>query len=80
MAEIPTDVKRLLFGRGAKHHAWVSVVCASLSMICFVVGIIGDIANRTPLLQPTNWFLLGIGIGLLGLFAWICSYFAAKEG
>jgi hypothetical protein len=80
MSEIPKDSKRLLFMGGARYYARVVTVLGPLAWACLIVGIIGDAINKTPGLEPTNWFILA-GISLLGaIWAWITAYFAAKEG
>jgi hypothetical protein len=80
MAEIPKDLRFLLFGRGAKWHARISLIVDFLGLGCLIVAIVGDAANRVPGLEPTNWFLLTIAFWIWGLWAWICAYTAAKEG
>ena len=80
MAEVPNEIKRFLFGRGAKWHARGASILCTLVLVFILIGIIGDAANRTPGLEPSNWFLLAIAVGVLGTWSWICSYFAAKEG
>lgn len=80
MAEIPKEMKKLLFGRGAKWHASASIILMYLSMVCVLVGIIGDAADRIPGLTPTNWFILAGVIWLMGMSAWFTAYFTAKEG
>ncbi len=79
MAEIPKDMKFLLFGMGPKWHARASMIFDWLGLVCLIVGIIGDAANRTPGLEPSNWILLAIGLWVWGLWAWLCAYTAAKE-
>lgn len=80
MAEIPKDLKFLLFGKGAKWHARVSMVLQVLGIVCLIIGIVGDAINRTPGLAPTNWFILAVAFIVWGLWAWLCAYTAAKEG
>lgn len=80
MAEIPKDLKFLLFGRGARWHARSGMVLDVLGLVCFIVGIVGDVANKVPGLEPTNWFLMAIGLWVWGLWGWFCAYTAAKEG
>ena len=80
MAEIPKDVKRLLFMGGARYYARVVMVMGPLTWACLIVGIVGDATNRTLGLEPTNWFIMA-AISLLGaIWSWITAYFAAKEG
>jgi magnesium-transporting ATPase (P-type) len=79
MAEIPKDMKFLLFGRGARWMARCGVVFAFLAGASFIVGIIGDVANKKPSLEPTNWFILMVAFLLLAFWSWLTAYFAAKE-
>jgi len=51
-----------------------------LGLICLIVGIIGDAANRTPGLTPTNWILVAVGLWVWSVSAWLAAYFGAKEG
>jgi len=80
MAEIPKDMRFLLFGRGARWHARSAFVLDVLGMISLIVGIVGDAINRVPGLEPTNWFIMAAAFFVWGLWAWICAYTAAKEG
>ena len=80
MAEIPQEVKKLLFGKGALWHARVALVLDLLGLGCLIVGIVGDVMNKVPGLEPTNWFLMAIGFWIWGFWAWYASYAAAKEG
>ena len=80
MADVPKDMKFLLFGKGAKYHARTAMVLDFLGMFCFVVGIVGDAINRTLGLEPTSWFLMAVGLFVWGFWAWVCAYLAAKEG
>jgi len=80
MVEIPKDLRFLLFGKGPKWHATVAMFLDCLGLVCLIVGIIGDAANRTPGLTSTNWILVAIGLWVWGLAAWLAAYFGAKEG
>ena len=80
MAQIPENLRFLLFGRGPRWHARVSLVLDFLGLGCLVVGIVGDAANRVPGLEPGNWFLMAIGLWVWGLWSWIAAYAGAKEG
>ena len=81
MAEIPQDMKKLLFGMGAKWHAISAVVLDFLGVGCLIVGIIGSVTDEgLGLWWPSDWFFIAIGLWVLGLWAWITAYFAAKEG
>jgi len=44
------------------HRYWMHDVFMFLGWVCVIVGIIGDVVNRVPGLEPTNWFLLAIGM------------------
>ena len=80
MAEIPKDIRFLLFGKGAKWHARVAMTLDLLGMVCLVVGIVGDVINRVPGLEPTNWLILAAALWIWGFWAWYAAYAAAKEG
>jgi hypothetical protein len=80
MAEIPKDMKFLLFGFGARWHAKCMMALNWLGLACLIVGIIGDAINRVPGLEPTNWILIAIALWLWGLASWLTAYHAAKEG
>ena len=80
MAEIPKDMKRLLFGMGPKWHAKTSMVLDGVGMITLILSIISAATNNTLGLGAGNWFLLTIALWLWGLSAWFCAYFGAKEG
>jgi hypothetical protein len=80
MAEIPQNLRFLLFGRGARWHAISSFVLDCLGLVCLVLGIIGAAGNNALGLGATNWLLLAIALFMWGFWAWICAYTAAKEG
>ena len=80
MAEIPKELKFMLFGKGAKWHARSSVVLDFLGMICLIIGIIGSAINNPLGLGATNWILIAIALIIWGLWAWLCAYTATKEG
>ena len=80
MAEIPKNMKLLLFGKGAKWQAQVSIVSYCLGIVLLIVGIVADAINRTLGLETTHWFIMAIAIWLWGLSAWLTAYHAAKEG
>jgi len=80
MAEIPKEVKRLLFGKGVMWHARIAMTLDLLGLGCLIVGVVGDVINRVPGLEPTNWLLVAIGFWIWGFWAWYASYSAAKEG
>jgi hypothetical protein len=80
MAEIPKDMKFLLFGRGAKWHARGSIVLDFLGIACLIIGIIASAINNAVGLGATNWILIAISLWILGIWSWLTSYHAAKEG
>ncbi len=79
MAEIPNDVKRMLFERNPKLCCWVHNIFTYLGVAFMVIGIIGDAMNKALGLEPTNWFIMAIGSWMLGIFSWFRGYYSAKE-
>ena len=80
MAEIPKELKPMLFGKGARWHVRSMMVLNWLGLGCLIVGIVGDVINRVPGLEPTNWFIMAAALWLWGLAALLTAYAAAKEG
>ena len=80
MAEIPKDMKKLLFGMGARWHAMASMILDTLGLVCLIMGIISSAMDEELWLLPMYWLLAAIAFILFGLSAWLTSYFAAKEG
>ena len=80
MAEILKNLKPMLFGMGARWHAWAAVIQDTLALVCLIMGIISGAMDRALWLEPTYWFLAAIAFIVFGLSAWLTSYFAAKEG
>ncbi len=80
MAEIPKDMRFMLFGKGVRWHARTSMALNWLGLGCLVVGIVGDAINKVLGLEPTNWFIMAIALWVWGLASWFCAYYAAKEG
>ena len=80
MSQVPKEMKFLLFGKGPKWHAKLAQVIAWLGVVCLVLGIISAALNRTLGLGSTNWLLLTIAFFVWALWAWLCAYFATKEG
>jgi hypothetical protein len=80
MAEIPKNIKCLLFPVGAR----VMVICAFaleiLGLASLVMGIITDVKQKVLWMDPLCWFYLGIALLIYGLWWWLAGYFAAKEG
>jgi hypothetical protein len=79
MSQIPKELKPILFGKGAKWHAKISMLLDCLGMVSLVLGILSAALNRTLFLGTTNWLLLTIVLFVWGLWAWLCAYFAVKE-
>ena len=81
MAEIPKDMQKLLFGMGAKWHAYVSMIIRLAGMACIVLGVIAATeADRELWLSADHWLLLAIALMLFAMAAWSTAYHAAKEG
>ena len=79
MAEIPKDVKKLLFGMGARWHAIASMILDMLGLACLIMGIISSASDEKLWLLPTYWLLAAIAFIVFGLSAWLTAYHAAKE-
>jgi hypothetical protein len=80
MAEIPKDLRPLLFGKGPRWHGRCMMVLNWLGLACLIVGIVGDAINRVPGLEPTNWLIIAIALWVWGTGSWLAAYAAAKEG
>jgi hypothetical protein len=80
MAEIPKDMKFLLFGFGARWHAKCMMALNWLGLASLIVGIISAAMGKALGLGATNWLLIAIALWLWGLASWFTSYHAAKEG
>ena len=80
MAEIPKDMRFMIFGKGAKWHASSMIVLNWLGLVCLIVGIVADAINMTLGLETTHWFIITIAFWLWGLASWLTAYHAAKEG
>ena len=80
MAEIPQNLKFLLFGKGPGWHAKVAFGLDSAGIVTLILGIISAATNNALGLGAGNWFLLTITLFLWGLSGWFCAYFGAKEG
>jgi len=80
MAEIPKDVKKLLFGMGSKWHATVSMIVNSAALVCLILGIIAAAVGGTLGLSADHWLLIAIALIVFALSAWFVAYHAAQEG
>lgn len=47
------------------HYLWY------LALVFILIGVIGDAANHTPGLEPSNWFLLAIATFLASITMFI---------
>jgi hypothetical protein len=80
MAEIPKEVKKLLFGMGIKWHAMASFIMNSIALVCILFGIIAAALGGTLGLSADHWLLIAIAFIVFALSAWFTAYHAAKEG
>ena len=80
MAEIPKDMRFLLFGKGPRWHAKWALVLDSVGIVALILAIVSAATNNPLGLGAGAWFLLTIALWLWGLSAWFCAYFGAKEG
>jgi hypothetical protein len=80
MAEIPKEVKKLLFGMGIKWHAMASFIMNSIALVCILLGIIAAAVGGTLGLSADHWLLIAIAFIVFALSAWFTAYHAAKEG
>lgn len=55
-----------MFQRISKGHMIMSRVSVIISAPCLIVGIVGDAMNVVPGLEPTNWFIIGVGWLIVG--------------
>jgi hypothetical protein len=80
MADVPKNLKFLIFGRGPKWHAQAAISLELIGLICLILGIISAVTNNELGLGSGNWFLLTIALWLWGIWSWFTAYFGAKEG
>jgi len=80
MAEVPQDIKKLLFGMGARWHATASMILDILGLVCLIMGILSSAFDEKLWLLPMYWLLLAIAFIVFGLSSWLTAYHAAKEG
>jgi hypothetical protein len=80
MAEIPQNIKFLLFGFGPQMHAVMAMITNLLAIATTVLGIISSARKSSIGLGATHWFLLAIILFIWGLSFWFAAYFGAKEG
>jgi len=79
MAEIPKDIKKLLFGMGIRWHAMASFIMNCVALVCLLLGIIAA-AVGTLGLSADHWLLIAIALIVFALSAWFVAYHAAREG
>ena len=80
MANVPDNMKFLLFGVGPKPHAITMLTVNFLGLACLIVGIISGFIDEELGLGATNWVLVAIALEVWGLAEWLIAYFGAKEG
>ena len=80
MAEIPKDIKKLLFGMGIKWHAMASFIMNSIALVCILLGIIAAAVGGKLGLSADHWLLIAIAFIVFALSAWFTAYHAAREG
>jgi len=80
MAEIPKEVKKLLFGMGIKWHAIASMIMYSAALVCLILGIVAAAMGATLGLSADHWLLIAIALIVFALSAWLTAYHAAREG
>ena len=80
MAEIPKDVKKLLFGMGIKWHAMASFTMNCVALVCLLLGIIAAAVGGTLGLSADHWLLIAIAFIVFAFSAWFVAYHAAREG
>jgi len=80
MAEIPQNIKFLLFGFGPQMHALMALITNLLAIAATALGIISAAKKCSLGLGTTHWFLLAIIFFIWGLSFWFTAYFGAKEG
>jgi len=79
MAEIPKELRFLLFGRGPKFHAMAALILEALGLICLIMGIIAGAMSKELGLAPSYWLLMAIAIWIWALWSWLTAYVGAKE-
>ncbi len=80
MAEIPKNVKFLLFGFGPRQTAQMALIINILGMASTILGIVSASTSSSLGLNAGNWFLLSIVFFIWGLSFWLVAYLGAKEG
>ena len=80
MAEIPQNVKFILFGFGPRQTAQMALIINILGMATTILGVISAATKNSFYLGAGNWLLLSIVFFIWGLSFWLVAYFGAKEG
>ena len=80
MAEIPQNVKFILFGFGPRQTAQMALIINILGMATTIFGVISAATKNSLYLGAGNWLLLSIVFFIWGLSFWLVAYFGAKEG
>ena len=79
MAEIPKELKQRLFERNPMLCCWMHDIFTYAGCAMLLIGIIGDAMNKVIWLETTNWFIMAVGLWMLGIFSWFRGYYSAKE-
>ena len=80
MAEVPENVRFLLFVMGPRRHAQIALIVNYLGLATVILGIISAATKNSLGLGAGNWFLLTIIFFIWGITDWLVAYFGAKEG
>ena len=80
MAEIPENIKFLLFGSGPRLTALMALLINILGMATTILGIVSAAVGNSLGLGAGNWLLLSIVFFIWGFSFWCVAYFGAKEG
>ena len=80
MADVPDNVKYLLFGYGPRLHALMAIVANLLGIVALFLGIISSALDVPIGLGGTTWLILTIILFLWSISFWMGAYFGAKDG
>ena len=71
MAKPSSFWDRLFFKPKPSNYLTMAYIVGVAGFGCLIMGIIGDAFNRVLGLEATSWFLVTIGILILGLWFWL---------
>ena len=80
MAEIPQNMRFILFGLGPKVLARTAITMQFAGVATMILGIVSAATNNELCLGAGNWFLLTIILFFWGITDWFVAYFGTKEG